>query len=88
MHSADVMLERAARSNALIYTISTAELGSDDRKPRAPEEAGAALGGVAYSPKSEAAVVDAFREIADNIRRGYSIGYVPTNTFTTDASVA
>ena len=27
----------------------------------------------------EREVVEAFGEIADNIRRGYSIGYVPTN---------
>ena len=37
-------------------------------------------GGVAYTPRTEREVVEAFREIAGNIRRGYSIGYVPTNT--------
>ena len=30
--------------------------------------------------KSEKEVVEAFTEIAENIRRGYSIGYAPTNT--------
>ncbi len=39
-----------------------------------------ATGGVAYFPRSEERVVAAFTEIAENIRRGYSIGYVPTNT--------
>ena len=80
MHSADVMLERAARSNALIYTISTAELGSGDGNPGLLKKLAQRSGGVTYSPKSERTVVDAFREIAGNIRRGYSIGYVPTNT--------
>jgi Ca-activated chloride channel homolog len=80
MHSADVMLERAARSNALIYTISTADFAWNDGNPRLLKKLAQRSGGAAYSPKSEAAAVDAFREIADNIRRGYSIGYVPTNT--------
>ena len=39
-----------------------------------------ASGGVAYFPEADRDVVAAFAEIADNIRRGYSIGYAPTNT--------
>ena len=80
MHSDNVMLERAARSNALIYTVSTAELVSDEGKPELLKKLAQLTGGVAYRPKSERALVEAFREIAGNIRRGYSIGYVPTNT--------
>jgi VWFA-related protein len=53
MHSADVMLERAARSNALIYTISTAELGSGDGNPGLLKKLAQRSGGVTYSPKSE-----------------------------------
>lgn len=79
-HSADAMLERAARSDTLIYTISTADLISNAGKPGVLKKLANISGGVIYSPKSERAVVDAFREIAENIRRGYSIGYVPTNT--------
>jgi VWFA-related protein len=37
-------------------------------------------GGVAYFPDSEDEVVEAFQEVAGNIRRGYSLGYEPTNT--------
>jgi Ca-activated chloride channel family protein len=80
MHSADAMLERAARSDTLIYTISTAELVSNDGNSGLLKKLAQRSGGVTYVPKSERAVVDAFREIAGNIRRGYSIGYVPTNT--------
>jgi VWFA-related protein len=79
-HSADAMLERAARSDTLIYTISTADLVSNVGKPGVLKKLANVSGGVIYSPKSEQAVIDAFREIAGNIRRGYSIGYVPTNT--------
>jgi hypothetical protein len=35
---------------------------------------------VAYTPDTEAEVIETFGEIAANIRRGYSIGYVPTNS--------
>jgi VWFA-related protein len=79
MNSADAMLERAARSDALIYTISTAELSTDGNAGLLKKLAQRS-GGVTYTPKSERAVIEAFREIAGNIRRGYSIGYVPTNT--------
>ena len=79
MHTADVMFERAARSDTLIYAVSTADLVSNAGKPGVLKKLANLSGGVSYTPRSEKAVVDAFREIADNIRRGYSIGYVPTN---------
>jgi Ca-activated chloride channel family protein len=37
-------------------------------------------GGEAYFPDTDKKVVESFDTIAANIRRGYSIGYVPTNT--------
>jgi Ca-activated chloride channel homolog len=80
-HSEKEMLERARRSNAIIYTVSNANeevgLGGD---PRVLKKLAEATGGLAYFPKSEPAVASAFDEIAGNIRRGYSIGYVPSNT--------
>ncbi len=79
MHSDDAMFERAARSDALIYTISTADLMHDVGKPRVLKKLAQVSGGTFYEPRTEGAVVHAFREIAGNIRRGYSIGYVPTN---------
>jgi len=79
-HSDDDMLERARRSDALIYVVSTAELGSNIGNPRLLKKLAEVSGGVSYRPKNEAEVVEAFTAIAENIRRGYSIGYVPTNT--------
>jgi VWFA-related protein len=79
-HSDDAMLERAARSDALIYTVSTANLVSNVGNPRLMKKLAEASGGAAYTPKTERQVVEAFGEIAENIRRGYSIGYAPTNT--------
>src|SRR5688572_7862109 len=80
VHSDDVMIERAVRSDAVIFTVSTARLGSDVGRPGLLRKLARTSGGVAYSPQDERAVIDAFQEIAGNIRRGYSIGYVPTNT--------
>jgi Ca-activated chloride channel homolog len=79
-HSDDTMLERAARSDALIYAISTADLVTNVGNRRLMKKLAEVSGGVAYFPESEQEVVAAFKEIAENIRRGYSIGYVPTNT--------
>ena len=79
-HSSDIMLERAARSDALIYTVSTADLDTSVGKPRLLKKLAELSGGAAYTPDSDEDVVDAFMSIAENIRRGYSIGYVPTNT--------
>ena len=78
-HSDDDMLERARRSDALIYTVSTADLSTRVGKPRLLKKLAELSGGAAYTPDSEAEVISAFGEIAANIRRGYSIGYVPSN---------
>lgn len=74
------MLTRATRSNAMIYTISTADLDSGVGNHRVLRKLSDASGGETYRPANEAQVVASFKEIAGNIRRGYSLGYVPTNT--------
>jgi len=79
-HSEENMLERAARSNALIYTVSIEQLGVRGGNRSLLRKLAERSGGVAYRPDTEADVAQTFGEIARNIRRGYSIGYVPTNT--------
>jgi VWFA-related protein len=79
-HSEEDMLQRAARSDAIIYTVSTARLSSSASDPGLLRELAEASGGVAFFPRREEQVVEAFTEIAANIRRGYSLGYTPTNT--------
>jgi VWFA-related protein len=74
------MLYRAARSNALIYTIWTGDVSNRHGNPGLLRKLARENGGVAYRPETEREVVDAFGTIADNIRRVYSIGYVPTNS--------
>jgi VWFA-related protein len=79
-HSSETMLERAGRSDALIYTVSTADLDTGVGDTRLLRKLAELSGGAAYRPDSEKEVVEAFTAIAENIRRGYSIGYTPTNT--------
>ena len=80
-HSEDAMIERARDSNAIIYTVSNA-----NRRLGLAGDAGilrklaSVTGGEAYFPDTDKKVVESFDTIAANIRRGYSIGYVPMNT--------
>jgi VWFA-related protein len=80
-HSEDEMIDRARTSSAIVYTVSNANrrdgLGGNSRLLR--KLAGVA-GGVAYFPDTDRKVVETLDRVAANIRRGYLIGYVPSNT--------
>ena len=77
-HSEKEMLRRVEASSALIYTIVDPDVFTPGEGDRGVLRRLAKLsGGLAYFPKSERAVVENFMEMADNIRRGYSIGYAP-----------
>jgi VWFA-related protein len=81
LHSKDEMYTRATSSDAIIYAVSSDDIrsggGGDERVLKKLADIS---GGVAYFPGSEQEIVQRFEEIAGNIRRGYSIGYVPSNT--------
>ena len=77
--SEDAMLRRADRSDALIYTVSTARLDVNVGNERLLRKLAQATGGSAYTPKTERDVIAAFGDIAGKIRQGYTLGYVPTN---------
>jgi Ca-activated chloride channel homolog len=80
-HSEDEMIERARNSNAIVYTVSNgngrAGLGGNARLLR--KLAGVA-GGIAYFPDTDRKVVETLDQVAASIRRGYLIGYAPSNT--------
>jgi Ca-activated chloride channel family protein len=78
-HSEADMLHRARRNDALIYTVWTGDLTSTRGDRAVLRQLASLSGGVAYAPRTEQDVVGAFTAIAENIRRGYSIGYVPAN---------
>jgi Ca-activated chloride channel homolog len=78
-HTEREMLDRVAMSNALVYTVVDPDVLTPGEGNRGVLRRLAKLsGGVAYFPKKGPDVVKDFEEIAANIRRGYSIGYVPS----------
>jgi VWFA-related protein len=79
-YSEDAMLARARATDAIVYAISTATRGDGGAgNPGVLRRLAEATGGIAYFPQDDRDVIGAFEEIAANIRRGYSIGYVPKN---------
>jgi Ca-activated chloride channel family protein len=80
-HTREEMYDRAARSDAIIYTVATGDPrfggGGNPGVLRKLAEIG---GGMAYFPRKREQMVEVFMEMAENIRRGYSIGYAPANT--------
>jgi Ca-activated chloride channel family protein len=80
-YSEDEMMDRARESDAIIYTVSNANrrvgMAGD---PGVLRKIADITGGVAYFPSTDEKVIESFDEIANNIRRGYSIGYAPANS--------
>ncbi len=75
------MLTAARASDALIYTVAKRDSTSGSQgNPSVMKQLAEVSGGVAYFPRTEKEVVESFAEIAGNIRRGYSIGYVPASS--------
>jgi Ca-activated chloride channel family protein len=74
------MMAHARASDAIVYTVSNA-----NRRIGTAGDAGLlrtladVTGGVAYFPDTDESVIEALDEIAGNIRRGYTIGYVSSN---------
>ena len=80
-HTEKEMLDQARRSDAIVYAVSSADYGSGrGGNPGVLRKLADTTGGVAYFPRSDAGIVDGFNQIAANIRRGYSIGYVPPSS--------
>jgi Ca-activated chloride channel family protein len=80
-HTRKEMYDRAVRSNVMIYTVATDDgLRGGSADPNVLRRLAKIGGGLSYFPRANTDVVDAFTEIARNVRRGYSIGYTPSNT--------
>jgi Ca-activated chloride channel homolog len=80
-HSEDAMLERARASNTMIYTVSNNanRYGDNGGDAGVLRRLARVTGGMAYFPDTDREVVESLDRIAGNIRRGYLIGYVPSN---------
>lgn len=79
-YSEEAMIARARQSDAVIYTVSNDRQFGLRGDPGVLRDLADVTGGVAYFPRTDEAVVRTFSDIAVNIRRGYTIGYVPTET--------
>jgi VWFA-related protein len=80
-HTEKEMLDRVSSGNALVYTVLDPNVVvPGEAKPQVLRRLAQLSGGLAYFPRSDRALVSAFREIAGNIRRGYSIGYLPSSS--------
>jgi VWFA-related protein len=75
----DEVLDRARASNAVIYTIGIFD-EYDDADRGVLRRLARLSGGEAYFPKDLDDVERTLRQVAADIRSGYTIGYVPTNT--------
>jgi VWFA-related protein len=79
-HTEKEMLNRVSSSSALVYTVLDPNVVvPGESKPAVLRRLARLSGGVAYFPKTSRDVVAAFQEVAGNIRRGYSIGYLPSS---------
>ena len=81
-YSKNVLLDRARASNTMVYTVSNAnrygDVGGGDAGLL--RRLASVTGGMAYFPDTDREVVESLDHIAANIRRGYLIGYAPSNT--------
>jgi len=73
----DEIIERALRSDVVIYTIGIYDPADDDQNPKLLKKLAAVTGGEAFFPKTNDEVTPVLERIARDIRSSYSIGYVP-----------
>ena len=78
-HSLAQVLDMAARSNAIIYTVGLFAPEDQDANPRVLHRLAQATGGEAFFPRELSDVVTICERIARDIRSQYTIGYVSSN---------
>lgn len=71
------VLARARASNAVIYTVGLFDQDDADQNPGVLKTLAQTTGGKRYLPGSPQQLIDAYTQIAREIRSGYTIGYVP-----------
>jgi Ca-activated chloride channel family protein len=80
VHTLDGVLEDARRANAVIYAVTFFDPGNRDARPRVLKTLAGETGGRAFTAKGPEDVTRSFARIAKEIRSGYTIGYVPSDT--------
>jgi Ca-activated chloride channel homolog len=74
----DQVLDRARRSGATVYTIGLFEPGDPDANPGVLKALARATGGERYLPRSAGPLLLACKQIARDIRSGYTIAFEPS----------
>lgn len=73
----DDVLAEARRSDATIYAVGLYEPGAPDTNPGVLKRLAAATGGERFLPQSPGALIQVCRQIAQEIRSGYTLAYEP-----------
>jgi Ca-activated chloride channel homolog len=73
------VLEAASRSDVTIYTVGLFDEDDRDRNPGILKKIARATGGEAFLPNETSDVVPICKRIAEDIRKQYTIGYVPSD---------
>lgn len=76
-HNRSQIMQLAAQSNAVIYTVGIFDEADPDRNPGVLKRLAQATGGEAFFPGQLSEVVAICERIARDIRHQYTIGYVP-----------
>ena len=75
----DAAIRKAQASNATIYTIALVDPAARDANPQLLKELALESGGESFRPDDPEEIAAAFDRIAHDIRRTYTLGYVPNN---------
>lgn len=78
-HTLAQVMDMAARSNAIIYSLGLFDPDDPDKNPGVLKRIDKATGGETYLPESLQEVVPICQRIAHDIRNQYTLAYVPTN---------
>jgi Ca-activated chloride channel homolog len=78
-HNLAQVLDMAASSSAIIYTVGLFTPDDQDANPRVLHHLAQATGGEAFFPRESSDVVTICERIARDIRSQYTIGYVSSN---------
>jgi Ca-activated chloride channel homolog len=78
------ILDRALRSDIVVYTVGIFDPDDDDKNPKLLKKLAEVTGGEAFFPKTNDDVKPVFERIARDIRSSYTLGYVPQEGRTTE----
>jgi Ca-activated chloride channel family protein len=73
----EAVLEHARRTSAVIYAVTLADPDDREARPRALKKLARDTGGNAFVPARSEDVMRSFRQIATELRSGYTIGFTP-----------